>query len=210
MFNFERQVYQRCKYKIVGDVIGGITGSNKAAKAQERAADKSIAVTEKQFGQMVDLLNPYNQLGMSAIPGLMQSMQPFDADQAAADYLNSGRYAMSEEALNRSLATQSEAAGVGGSAMANAMANALPNLINQDVGIQYGQNMDRLNQAMNMVNLGQNSAAMTGNAGMNMASNVSQQYGNIGQAQAMGAMAPFQSIMAMANTGAKMYGAGMF
>lgn len=195
---------------IIGDAVGKITGSDKAAKAQERAARDSIAMSEKQFGQMVDLLNPYNQLGMSAIPGLMQSMQPFDADKAAADYLNSGRYAMSEEALNRSLATQSEAAGVGGSAMANAMANALPSLINQDVGLQYGQNMDRLNQAMNMVNLGQNSAAMTGNAGMNMASNVSQQYGNIGQAQAMGAMAPFQTLMAIGNTAAKAYGGGMF
>ena len=76
-----------------------------------------------------------------------------------------------------------------------AIAFALPNLVNQDVGIQYGQNMDRFNQAMGLVNLGQNSAAMTGNAGMNMASNAAQQYANMGQAQAMGAMAPFQTIM---------------
>lgn len=194
----------------VGDIIGDITGSNKAAKAQEKAAANSLAMSERQFNEMKELLSPYNQIGMSAIPSLMQSMQPFDADKAAADYLNSGRYAMSEEALNRSLATQSEAAGVGGSAMANAMANALPNLINQDVGIQYGQNADRFNQAMGLVNLGQNSAAMTGNAGMNMASQAAQQYANMGQAQAMGAMAPFQSIMGMANVGAEMYGAGMF
>lgn len=179
----------------VGDIIGDITGSNKAAKAQEKASANSLAMSERQFNEMKGLLSPYNQIGMSAIPSLMQSMQPFDADKAAADYLNSGRYAMSEEALNRSLATQSEAAGVGGSAMANAMANALPNLVNQDVGIQYGQNMDRFNQAMGLVNLGQNSAAMTGNAGMNMASNAAQQYANMGQAQAMGAMAPFQTIM---------------
>ena len=126
---------------------------------------------------------------------------------------------MSEEALNRSLATQSEAAGVGGSATANAMANALPNLINQDVGRQYGQRMDQFNKNMGLVNLGQNSAAMTGNAGMNMASNVAQQYGNIGQAQAMGAMAPFQSMMAIGSAAAKAYvgsaaakayGGGMF
>ena len=194
----------------VGDIVGDITGSNKAAKAQERAAANSIAMSERQFNEMKGLLSPYNQVGMSAIPSLMQSTQPFDADKAAADYLNSGRYAMSEEALNRSLATQSEAAGVGGSAMANAMANALPNLVNQDVGVQYGQHMDRFNQAMGLVNLGQNSAAMTGNAGMNMASNVAQQYGNIGQAQAMGAMAPFQSIMAIGNTAAKAFGGGMF
>lgn len=179
----------------IGDIVGDITGSNKAAEAQESAAANSLAMSEKQFNQMVDLLNPYNQIGMSAIPGLMKSMQPFDADQAAADYLNSGRYAMSEEALNRSLATQSEAAGVGGSATANAMANALPNLINQDVGRQYGQRMDQFNQNMGLVNLGQNSAAMTGNAGMNLASQAAQQYANMGQAQAMGAMAPFQTIM---------------
>ena len=179
----------------IGDIVGDITGSNKAARSQERAARDSIAMSERQFSQMVDLLNPYNQIGMSAIPGLMKSMQPFDADKAAADYLKSGRYAMSEEALNRSLATQSEAAGVGGSATANAMANALPNLINQDVGRQYGQRMDQFNQNMGLVNLGQNSAAMTGNAGMNLAAQAAQQYGNMGQAQAMGAMAPFQTIM---------------
>ena len=93
---------------------------------------------------------------------------------------------------------------------ANAMANALPNLVNQDVARQYGQSMDQFNQNMGLVNLGQNSAAMTGNAGMNLASNISQQYNNIGQAQAMGAMAPFQSIMAIGNTAAKAYGGGMF
>jgi hypothetical protein len=179
----------------VGDFIGDITGANDAADAQVNASKDSIAEQRYQFNQMKNLLNPYNQIGMSSIPGLMQSMQPFNADQAASDYLNSGRYAMSEEALNRSLATQSEAAGVGGSAMANAMANALPNLVNQDIARQYGQGMDRFNQNMALVNMGQNSAAMTGNAGMNLASNVSQQLGQMGQAQAMGAMAPFQTLM---------------
>ena len=194
----------------VGDIIGDITGSNKAAKAQEKAASNSLAMSERQFNEMKGLLSPYNQVGMSAIPSLMQSMQPFDADKAAADYLNSGRYAMSEEALNRSLATQSEAAGVGGSAMANAMANSLPNLINQDVGIQYGQNTDRFNQAMGLVNLGQNSAAMTGNAGMNMASQAAQQYANMGQAQAMGAMAPLQTLTSLGTLGLGAYALGVF
>ena len=193
----------------VGDFIGDITGSNDAADAQEKAAENSIAEQRRQFDYMVDLMNPYNQAGMSSLANVMTS-PGFNADQATADYLNSGRYAMSEEALNRSLATQSEAAGVGGSAMSNAMANALPNLINQEVGMKYGQYIDNLNKNMNLINMGQNSAAMTGNAGMNMASNVAQQYGNIGQAQAMGAMAPFQSIMAIGNTAAKMYGGGMF
>ena len=193
----------------VGDLIGDLTGSNDAVDAQEKAAKDSIAEQRRQFDYMVDLMNPYNQAGMSSLANVMTS-PGFNADQAAADYLNSGRYAMSEEALNRSLATQSEAAGVGGSAMSNAMANALPNLINQEVGMQYGQYMDNLNKNMNLINMGQNSAAMTGDAGMNMASNVAQQYGNIGQAQAMGAMAPFQSIMAIGNTAAKMYGGGMF
>lgn len=209
MFNFERQVYQRRKHKIVGDIIGDITGSNDAADAQVKASKNAIAEQRRQFDYMVDLMNPYNQAGMSSLANLMTT-PAFNADQATADYLNSGRYAMSEEALNRSLATQAEAAGVGGSALSNAMANALPNLINQEVGAQYGQYMDNLNKNMNLVNMGQNSAAMTGNAGMNMASNVSQQYGNIGQAQAMGAMAPFQSLMAIGNTAAKMYGGGMF
>ena len=178
----------------VGDLVGDITGSNDARDAQVENSEKSIAEERRQFDYMVNLMNPYNQAGMSSLANLM-TMPEFNADQAAADYLNSGRYAMSEEALNRSLATQAEAAGVGGSAMSNAMANALPNLINQEVGAQYGQYMDNLNKNMNLINMGQNSAAMTGNAGMNMASNVAQQYGNIGQAQAMGAMAPFQTIM---------------
>ena len=176
---------------------------------KKRQQKDSIAEQRRQFDYMVDLMNPYNQAGMSSLANVMTS-PGFNADQATADYLNSGRYAMSEEALNRSLATQSEAAGVGGSAMSNAMANALPNLINQEVGMKYGQYIDNLNKNMNLINMGQNSAAMTGNAGMNMASNVAQQYGNIGQAQAMGAMAPFQSIMAIGNTAAKMYGGGMF
>lgn len=194
---------------LVGDLVGEITGSNDAAEAQTKYAEMSAAEKRRQFDRMVELMDPYNQAGMSSLANVM-TMPEFNADQAAADYLNSGRYAMSEEALNRSLATQSEAAGVGGSALSNAMANALPMLINQDVSRQYGESMDRFNKSMGLVNLGQNSAAMTGNAGMNFASSVGNDYGNIGEAKAMKAMAPFQSLMAIGNTAAKMYGSGMF
>lgn len=194
---------------LVGDLVGEITGSNDAAEAQTKYAEMSAAEKRRQFDRMVELMDPYNQVGMSSLANVM-TMPEFNADQAAADYLNSGRYAMSEEALNRSLATQSEAAGVGGSALSNAMANALPMLINQDVSRQYGESMDRFNKSMGLVNLGQNSAAMTGNAGMNFASSVGNDYGNIGEAKAMKAMAPFQSLMAIGNTAAKMYGSGMF
>ena len=179
----------------VGDIIGDITGSNQAAEVQQNASDASINEKKRQFNKLTELMDPYNQIGLAVRPGLMNSMNMFDADKATSDYLKSGRYAMSEEALNRMLATQSEATGVGGSAMANAMANALPMLINQDVNRQYGESMDAFNKNLSLLNVGQNSAVMTGNAGMSLASSVGNDYGKIGEVGAMKAMAPFQTIM---------------
>ena len=55
----------------VGDFIGDITGSNDAADAQEKAAENSIAEQRRQFDYMVDLMNPYNQAGMSSLANVM-------------------------------------------------------------------------------------------------------------------------------------------
>ena len=145
----------------VGGTILGNRNQKKAAEMQANSARDANQLQLDMFNKIQDNLNPFVQYGQSMIPQMSEIMAPFDVDKATADYLNSGRYAMSEEALNRSLATQSEAAGVGGSAMSNAMANALPNLINQEVGMQYGQYMlmQSKHGNMNLINMGQNSAA---------------------------------------------------
>ena len=154
----------------VGGTILGNRNQKKAAEMQANSARDANQLQLDMFNKIQDNLNPFVQYGQSMIPQMSEIMAPFDVDKATADYLNSGRYAMSEEALNRSLATQSEAAGVGGSAMSNAMANALPNLINQDISRQYGERADAFNMANAMMTMGQNAAAQVGTAGQNYAS----------------------------------------
>ena len=67
----------------VGDVIGGITGSNKQVKAaqnaaniQSDAAEKASQIQKDMFDQVRGDLNPYRTAGNDALTQLMGKMQP--------------------------------------------------------------------------------------------------------------------------------------
>ena len=195
----------------VGDVIGDITGTNKAADAQVNAANKSAALSKEQFEATQAGLAPFKDFGQSMIPGLMQNMRPIDNEQALSDYYNSGEYAMMSNQANNNLMANAEAmGGMGGSTNANNLMRIAPQMGMQHLGTLNSQRMDNFNMMNSMYGSGLNAAAQTGQAGQNYASQAGAAYQQAGQAQAQGAMAPFQTLMGLGSLGIGAYGAGMF
>lgn len=195
----------------VGSIIGGITGANQAAQAQENAANQAAALSEQQFSKLEENLAPYRKLGVGSIGSLMNAAKQINPEQALGDFYNSGEYGMMSAQANNNLMAQQEAlGGLGSSSIANSLQRVAPMLGQQHLGQLYSRQADDFNRQMGLVGLGQNAAAQTGSAGQNYASQAGQAYQQAGQAQAMGAMAPFQTLMGIGQMAAGAYGGGMF
>lgn len=82
----------------IGDILGGITGGNKAAKEARKAAvyasDQNNALARDIFGQTTQRLDPYSQSGLqaqgqyNALLGLPSNVDPNTARQGFDNYLN--------------------------------------------------------------------------------------------------------------------------
>ena len=209
----------------VGKAIGKITGSDRAAGAQENAANAQLEIGKEQAKvqrEMYDKtrtdLQPFMDLGKGAIPALQGTLNPIDRTAALSQYFQGPEYAMMEEQAQRNQLAASEAmGGLGATSTANSLASIAPQLGMQHLGALEAANMDQYNRAMGLVNLGQSSAARTGAAAQNYASGAAnalntqaQGYNQAGQAQAMGAMAPMQTMMQLGGMAAGAMSGGMF
>lgn len=177
-----------------GAAIGGsILGSeaqkdaaSTAARAQTRAAQMSIDEQRRQFEAIQALLAPYTQAGTDAL-AQQRIIMGLEGSQAQQDVMRglaaspefTGLVAQGENAL---LQNASATGGLRGGNTQAALAQFRPQMLNQLLQQRYA-NLGGL------TSLGQSSAAMTGNAGMQTGQGIAQQYGNIGAAQAGKAMA---------------------
>ena len=209
----------------VRKVVGKITGSDRAAGAQENAAreqariaDQSAKIQKEMFNQTRQDLSPFVQVGKGAIPALQQTLNPIDRTAALSQYFQGPEYQMMQEQAQRNQLAASEAmGGLGATSTANSLASIAPQLGMQHLSGLEAANMDQYNRAMGLVNLGQSSAARTGAAAQNYASGAanalgqkSNAMGAMGQATAMGAMAPMQTMMQLGGMAAGAMGGGMF
>ena len=66
----------------IGSAAIGAYSSNKASKAQERASREAIAAQERMFNRQVELQEPFRQVGVNALPELVEASRytPFDYD----------------------------------------------------------------------------------------------------------------------------------
>ncbi len=152
----------------LSSVVGSFTGSS-AARSSRRAAQQQIAAEERGRQQLIDLQEPFIELGRDAIPGLqtfiddptgasfLQGNPMFDAaidnvnrvvsqGGAAAGRFNSG--GITEELFNRYLAT-------GDSLVNSAFNRAI-------APITIGQNAASLTGTQNAASLGRAGAARAG------------------------------------------------
>lgn len=198
--------------------ITGVTAANTAAAAQTAAAQQGIDLQREQFGIMQENLNPYMQAGQNALGGqeaLSGALGP-EAQAAAIAGIQAGPGFQSQLAQGERSILQNASAtgGVRGGNTAGAMAQYSPQLLSQAVNQQYGM-------LGGLAGAGQNAAAGLGQAGMNMANNVSAGYADIGNAQAGQALGGynlqkgflgdmFGGLTSLAGLGIKAKGAGIF
>ena len=183
---------------IIGSaVVGGVLSSNaqrsaasSASRAQTQAADQSIAEQRRQFDAVQQLMAPYVQSGTTALSryNALTGLSGEEAQQSIINQITSGAeygslVRQGEEAI---LQSASATGGLRGGNTQSALARFRPEILSSLIRDEYS----RLG---GMVSVGQNAAAGLGNAGMQTGQNISNQYGQIGQAQAGAALARGQA-----------------
>lgn len=195
----------------VGDLVGEITGSNKAAKAQKRAAEQSAALSQEQFEQIQANLSPFMEFGQGLLPSLGQAMQPVNRQAELAAYYQSPEFAMqSGQARNQLLASAEATGGLGAGATGNALASIAPQLGQNYLGNLEAQRADLFNRLIGGATMGQNAAAGIGTAGQQYASQAGQAIQQGGAAAAGAAMAPWQTISSIGGMALGGYLGGAF
>lgn len=175
---------------VAGTVAAGAYSANKSAKAaksaaktQAASADAGIDEQRRQFDEMVKLLSPYTKAGTGSLAQqqAILGLSGADKQKQAVSAIEKSPYfqATAKQGENAILQNASATGGLRGGNTQGALAQFRPGLLNQLVQQQY-QNLGGI------TSLGQNSAAQTGNAGMQSANAISNLLGQQGQAQAGG------------------------
>jgi hypothetical protein len=165
-------------------VIGGVvsmSAASKAGKAQVQAADAAAEEQRAAREEMRTLLNPYVSAGTPALQAQMaalglsgpEAQQAFVTQQEQSPFFQS----LAQQGENAIRQNASATGGLRGGNIQGAFAQFRPALLNQFLDQQYG----RLG---GMTNLGQNSAAGVGAAGMQSATQIGNAYTQAGQARA--------------------------
>lgn len=192
----------------IGSVVGGITGSNKAAEAQKDAASQSAALSKEQFEAIQKNLAPFLQFGTGQLHGLGGLMQPLNRQQELAQFYKSPEFAMqSQQARGQQLAAAEATGGLGSTSTGNALASISPQLGMGYLGQREAQQADLFNRLMAGAGMGLNAASMQGQASQNYVSQASNAFGQYGAAQAGKHLAPFNTLMQIGGMAA---GGGVF
>ena len=209
----------------VGDVIGDITGTNKQAKAAQNAAAQQAAAAEKasqiqkdMFDQVRSDLNPYRTAGSDALAQLMGGMGQdgqFMKTYSGQDIYDDPSYKFRVNQGNNAI--QGSAAAQGG-LLSGATLKALQNYGQESASQEYQNAYNRFyadqtnqyNRLSNLVGIGQNAAAQTGNAGTQTAQAIANNTMQGANSQAAGTIAAgnsvangFGSLLGLAGTAAK-------
>lgn len=170
--------------KLAADAQGG------AADISAAAGDRSIAEQRRQFEVMQGLLGPYAEGGEEALAA-QRALLGLGGDaeqQAAIERLKQSPGFMAsvqtgEEAI---LQNASATGGLRGGNVQGALAQFRPQMLANTIQQQF-QNLGGI------TSLGQNAAAMTGNAGMQLGQNVSGIYGDVAANQGAADIAQAQT-----------------
>lgn len=176
-----------------GAVVGGVMSSNAqkdaastAADAQTQSSQASIGEQQRQFDALQKLLAPYVGAGTGSLTAQQNllGLNGNDAQSTAISGIkNSSQFnELNQQGQNAILQNASATGGLRGGNVQGALAQFSPQLLNQLINEQY-------TKLGGMTSLGQNAAAMQGNAGMQSANNISAQLNQIGAANAGNALA---------------------
>lgn len=175
------------------DLLGDLTGANAAADAASQAAAlqaglsrEAIAEQRRQFDSLQALLAPFVKTGTSALGGqadLLGLNGSGSQQSAIAAIQGSPQFAsLLASGENAILQNASATGGIRGGNTQRALMEFSPNLLSQLIEQQYS----RLG---GLTSIGQNSAAQTGNAGMQTGTTIAKLLGQQGAAEAGGILA---------------------
>lgn len=169
-------------------VVGGIAAADSARKAGNKAADAQIEAAQlgieeqrRQFDAARELLAPYNSAGQKSLErqqtllGMNGQEATFNMIKQLLAGVNFNELVQQQE--DAMLQNASATGGLRGGNIQASLAQFRPNLLQQILQQQY-------NNLGGLTSLGQNSAAMTGNAGQQMANSVGNLFNQQGNAQA--------------------------
>ena len=199
-------------------IVGGVMSSrsaSKAAKAQQEASGASIEEQRAQFDAMQRVLKPYVDAGSPALrqiasyadvaqPALneqqaLNGMFGAEAQQQAINRIEQSPLYMEQvrQGENAILQNASATGGLRGGNIQAALAQFRPAVLSQMIEDKYTKLGGMVDfggtSALNLAKMGQASAAGTGAAGMNMASNIGNLNTQTGEAQAQAALARGQA-----------------
>lgn len=161
-------------------LLGGAlssSSSKKAAKQQAAAAEAATQVQKDMYDQTRNDLSPYRDAGSTALSQLMGQMGTngyFNQTYTGQDIYNDPSY---QFRLNQGLDSVQSGAAAQGGLLSGATLKALNNYAQDSASQEYSNaysrfNADqtnRYNRLANLVGVGQNAAAQTGNAGLQTA-----------------------------------------
>lgn len=180
---------------MLGGSVLGANSANKAAKQQGAAAQAGIEEDRQKFEAMQKLMAPYVNAGNTALAGQQDLLgqNGLDAQQTAISGLASSpqMQAMQQQGENAMLQNAAGTGGLRGGNLQAAMAQFRPQLLNQMIQQQYSN-------LGGITNMGQNSAAGTGQAGIQsggMIANLLQQQGAAKAGGTLGSAASYQKLL---------------
>lgn len=178
-------------------VVGGVMSSqaqsdaaSSAANAQMNSANASIAANQQQFAAMKELLKPYSDAGLGSLTA-QQNLIGLNGNSAQSiaikNLTDSSQFAaLTNQGEQGILQNASATGGLRGGNVQAALAQFRPQLLNQLINEQY-------TKLGGITSIGQNASAMSGNAGMQSANNISSLLQQAGAAQAGNALAQGQA-----------------
>lgn len=183
---------------VVGSaVVGGVasskaqkSASKSAASASDRATQMSVEEQRRQFDAIQKLLKPYVTAGTGALSAQQNliGLGGASKQQQAIKALEQSpqMQALVQQGENAILQNASATGGLRGGNTQAALAQFRPNVLSQLIESQFSK-------LGGLTSIGQNAAAMTGNAGMNSANQISNLFQQNGAVQANAAIARGQA-----------------
>tara|TARA_R110000744_G_C19371646_1_gene562798 strand:- start:30243 stop:30854 length:612 start_codon:yes stop_codon:yes gene_type:complete len=174
-------------------LVGGYMNAEAQGDAADTAAaagDRSVEEQRRQFELMQGLLAPYAEGGEESLHAQRNliGLGGTEEQQAAIDQLQQqpGFLASVQQGEEAILQNASATGGLRGGNVQGALAQFRPQMLASAIQQQY-QNLGGI------TSLGQNAAAMTGNAGMQLGQNVSGIYGDVAANQGAAGIAQAQT-----------------
>ena len=179
--------------------IQGI-GASKAARAQERAAQSQVGLQRDIYEQTSANFQPFLQSGQNAMQAYNYEMGLGEAPEGYGGMQDSPSY---QFMMNQGVEDIQSSAAMRGNLQSGATGTALERY---RMGLASQESNNWLNRLASQAGAGQAAAGQQAQAGQFYAQGAGQAYGNIGDAQAAGAIGVGNAITSGINQGIGMYG----